>query len=58
MGCTDGLVGNLRLWSVILTIVKIFQFLHNLYCISEQYVLCRKENLIVRKYRQTKVVDF
>ena len=31
----------------ILTTVKIFQFLHSPYCISGQYVLCRKENLIV-----------
>ncbi len=35
---------------VILTTVKIFQFLHSPYCISGQYVLCRKENLIVREY--------
>ena len=32
----------------ILTTVKIFQFLHSPYCISGQYVLCRKENLIAQ----------
>ena len=35
---------------VIRTTVKIFQFLHSPYRISGQYVLCRKENLIVREY--------
>ena len=37
----------------ILTTVKIFQFLHSPYCISGQYVLCRKENLIVREYNMS-----
>ena len=36
----------------ILKNVKIFQFLHNLSCISGQYVLCRKENLIVLEYNK------
>ncbi len=35
----------------ILTTVKIFQFLDSPYCISGQYVLSRKENLIVREYK-------
>ena len=34
----------------ILTTIKIFQFLHRPYCISGQYVLCRRKNLIVHKY--------
>ncbi len=32
------------------TTVKIFQFLHSLYCTSGQYMLCRKEKLIAREY--------
>jgi hypothetical protein len=47
------------LQTVILTTVKIFQFLHSPYCISGQYVLCRKENLIAREYKKNEgVINF
>ncbi len=41
---------NLIVCEYILTTVKILQILHSPYSISGQYVLCRKENRIIRKY--------
>ena len=40
-----------------LTNVKIFQFLHSPCCISGQYVLCGKENLIAREYSRIKNIE-
>ncbi len=39
---------------MILTTVKIFQFLHTPYCISKQYVMYKEENLIIRNYKHIK----
>lgn len=44
------LSSRFNLGKIIRTTIKIFKFLHSSYCISGQYVLCRKENRIVREY--------